>query len=313
MEKLKKQFKKLVNELPEAAKIKIANCDKERGLGGVFTKRNSRYGKVIIPFDSFSNNWGFSINNIEQIFTSGFRVLCSPKDYYSNLDKLNNVPVIVRYRTYNEVENYPFVEWENISNNKFDYTDKDVMFVFDGGDVNNTKDNKFIGPKLIGRHEMDYATKDEMIKVKMVVLFQMINCVDFENEMSGNPFYSEYLTYSENFKKTQLYLDNPKLQDFTNKYGHTVCPFLVNHPNKKLAIIKFKDIVDGKVEGDLGREDFNRTYTKVNLHHYNKLISGKLNHNHKNVFLGSEAGNTMEAALSRMGTSINDFFNLEGN
>jgi len=310
MEKLKKQFKKLINTLPESAKIKINNCDKERGPGGVFTKRNSRYGRVIIPFDSFSNNWRFSVNNIKQTFTSGFRVLCSPKEYYSNLDKLGNVPVIVRYRTYNEVENYPFVEWENVSNDKCDYTDDDVMFVFDGRDVNNTKDNKFIGPKLIGRHEMDYATKDEMIKVKMVILFQMINCVDFENEMKGDPLYYEYLQYSEDFKKDQLYLDNPKLQKFTTNYGYTVCPFLVNHTNKKFATIKFKDIVNGKVDGDLGREDFNRTYTKVNLHHDQKLISGKLNHNHKNVFLGSEGGNSMEAALSRMGIPVNEFFNL---
>jgi hypothetical protein len=296
MEKLKKQFKKLINTLPESAKIKVANCDKERGPGGVFTKRNSRYGRVIIPFDSFSDNWGFSVDNIKQTFTSGFRVLCSPKEYYSNLDKLSNVPVIVRYRTYNEVEDYPFVEWKNVSDDKCDYTDDDVMFVFDGGDVNNTKDNKFIGPKLIGRHEMDYATKDEMIKVKMAILFQMINCVDFENEMKGDPLYSEYLQYSEDFKKDQLYLDNPKLQEFTTKYGHTVCPFLINHTNKKFATIKFKDIVNGKVVGYLGREDFIRTYTKVNLHHYQKLISGKLNHNHKNVFLGSEGGNKIGRA-----------------
>jgi len=307
MEKLIKQFKKLVNGLPESAKIKIANCDKERGLGGVFTKRNSRYGKVIIPFDSFSNKWEFSVNNIEQIFTSGFRVLCSPKEYYSNLDKLNNVPVIVRYRTYSEVEQYP-VEWENVSPNKSDYTDEDVMFVFDGADMNNTKDNKFIGPKLIGRHEMDYATKDEMTKVKMVVLFQMINCVDFETEMSGNPFYSEYLKYSEDFKKTQLYLDNPKLQELTTKYSHTVCPVLIQFSNKGHATVYFRDIVNGKVEGDEGREEFNRTFTKVNLHHFDRLISGKLNHNHKNVFLGTAWGNGIDANLHMAGISIGDLF-----
>jgi len=308
MEKLMKQFQKLVKMLPKSAKTKLINCDKERGNGGVFTKRNSRYGRVIILFDSFSNVWKFSVDNIKQTFTLGYRVLCSPEEYYSNLDKLSNVPVIVRYKTYSEVEQYPFVDWENVSDNKSDYTDEDVMFVFEGADVNNTKKNKYIGPKLIGRHEMDYATNDEMTKVKMVILFQMINCVDFENEMRDNSHYLEYLKYSEDFKKSTLYLDNPRLQELTTKYGNTVCPFFVQFPKKENAKIKFKDIVDGKVDGDVGREDFNRTYTKVNQHHYNKLISGELNHNHKNVFLGTEEGNVMDSALSRKGISVNDLF-----
>jgi hypothetical protein len=308
MEKLKKLYKKLVTMLPESARTKIINADKERGDRGVFTKRNSRHGRVIIFFDSFSNNWKFSMNNIKQTFTSGFRVLCSPEEYYSNLDKLSSVPVIVRYRTYKELEKYPFVEWENVSNNKSDYTDEDVMFVFDGADMNNTKKNKYIGPTHIGRHEMDYATNDEMTNVRMVILFQMINCVDFKDEMKDNPLLSEYLKYSEEFKQTHLYLNNPKLQELTTKYGYTVCPVMIQFPKKECSIVYFKDIVNGKVDGDEGREDFNRTFTKINLHHFDRLISGKLNHNHKNVFLGTACGNGIDANLRMIGCSIDNLF-----
>lgn len=316
MKNLIKQFKKLVSKLPKPAKIKIQKSSLDRGGGGVFTLRRKRSDKVIVPFISFVDNWNKSSEVLTETYKGGYRVLCSPSEYFNNLEILLNVPVVVRYQTYEEINTYPTsIDWDSVKSNRNEYSDNEIMWVIDikNLDKHKTKgESKYIGPKLIGQHEMDYASDEEILNVQMCLLFQMVNCIDFENEMRVNPLYSEYLKYSENFKKTQLYLDNPKLQELTTKYGNTVCPFLVNHKNKKFttefATIKFKDIVNGKVDGDLGREDFNRTYTKVNLHHFHRLISGKLNHNHKNVFLGSEGGNSIEAALSRMGISISEFF-----
>ena len=87
----------------------------------------------------------------------------------------------------------------------------------------------------------------------------------------------------------------------------TVCPVLILLPNKKLATLYFKDIVDGKLENDLGRESFNRTITKINLHHFDRLISGKLNHNHKNVFLGSFDGNGIDSQANMRGVTVQEY------
>jgi hypothetical protein len=56
--------------------------------------------------------------------------------------------------------------------------------------------------------------------------------------------------------------------------------------------------------GDDGREDFNRTFTKINLHHFERLLSGKFNHNHKNVFLGTATGNGIDANLNMIGATV---------
>ena len=79
---------------------------------------------------------------------------------------------------------------------------------------------------------------------------------------------------------------------------------MIKFGNVELATIKFKDIIDGAIEGDIGREKFNRTATKVNLHHVDKLLPGKLNHNHKNVFLGTAEGNSINAAFNSLGYDL---------
>ena len=69
-------------------------------------------------------------------------------------------------------------------------------------------------------------------------------------------------------------------------------------------LLKFKDIINGSIEGDIGREKFNRTATKINLHHIDRLLPGKLNHNHKNVFLGKAEGNSINAAFNSLGYDL---------
>jgi len=306
MKDLIKLYKNLLTKLPKTVKDKISNSEKERGYGGVYTKRNSRFGKVIIMFDSFTKLWKSDKEVLKNTFELGFRVLCTPEEYSLNREKLTEIPLIVRYLTYDEKEKFPFVDWQNVKTDKSAYSDNDVMFVFDGSDVNNRKTNLYVGPKLIGRHEMDYASKDEILKVKMVLLYQMINCYDFQNVMSGDPNLEKYLEYSSKFEQTSLYLDNSKLQEYTKKYGYTVCPEMIEFPNKGYAKISFLDIVNGTIFGDVGREDFNRTTTMINLHHKERLISGKLNHNHKNVFLGTACGNGIDAALRNNNFKLSD-------
>ncbi len=310
MKKLIKQFKKLISKLPESAKTKIEKSKLDRGGSGIFTKRRKRSDKVIVPFISFVSNWRKSLELLTEIYKGGFRVLCSPSEYFDNLEIFTNVPTIVRFQTYEEFEKYSVdVDWSNVKKNRNEYSNNEIMWVLDikNLDKHNTKGkSKYVGPSLIGQHEMDYATDKEILEVQMCLLFQMINCVDFKNEMKDNPLLPEYLNYSEEFKKTHLYLDNPKLQELTTKYGNTVCPVMIQCPKKEFATIYFRDIINGKVDGDEGREDFNRTTTKINLHHFDRLISGKLNHNHKNVFLGTLCGNGIDANLRTAGLSISD-------
>jgi hypothetical protein len=224
-----------------------------------------------------------------------------------------DIPLIVRYQTYDEVEEYPLsIDWNNVKNDRNSYMNNEIMFVQDIKNLDkhgNSGKSKYLGPNLIGQHEMDYATDDEIFKVQMCLLFQMIKTYDFNEVMSEHPLFEKYLEYSEKFIHTTLFLDNPKIQEYSVTYGCTVCPEMVKFPNKQCSMISFKDIVCGVIEGDIGREDFNRTTTKVNLHHVDRLISGKLNHNHKNVFLGSATGNMINAALFIRGCEVSDLFN----
>lgn len=310
MKGLIKLYKKLVSKVPESAKTKIKKSDLDRGGSGIFTKRRKRSDKVIVPFTSFVFNWNKSLELLTETYKGGFRVLCSPSEYFDNLEILTNVPLIVRFQTYEEVEKYPInIDWGMVKKNRNEYSDNEIMWVMDIKNLDKTKTkgkSKYVGPSLIGQHEMDYATEEEILKVKMCLLFQMVNCVDFKNEMKDNPLLPEYLNYSEEFKKTSLYLDNPKLQELTTKYDYTVCPVMIQFPNKEIATVYFRDIINGKVDGDEGREDFNRTFTKINLHHFDRLISGKFNHNHKNVFLGTAWGNAIDAALGMATLSISE-------
>jgi hypothetical protein len=313
MKDLIKLYRSLVSKLPKSAKTKIQKSSLDRGYNGVFTKRRKRSDKVIIPFISFKEIWLCDLDKINKTYLNGFRVLCTPFEYVSNIELLVDIPLIVRYQTYDEVEEYPLsIDWNNVKNDRNSYMNNEIMFVQDIKNLDkhgNSGKSKYLGPNLIGQHEMDYATDDEILKVQMCLLFQMIKTYDFNEVMSEHPLFEKYLEYSEKFIHTTLFLDNPKIQEYSVTYGCTVCPEMVKFPNKQCSMISFKDIVCGVIEGDMGREDFNRTTTKVNLHHVDRLISGKLNHNHKNVFLGSATGNMINAALFIRGCEVSDLFN----
>ena len=310
MKDLIKLYKLLLSKLPKEVKTKINKSDLDRGGNGVFTARRKRSDKVLIPFKSLKDVWNFDNNVLNDRYLNGYRVLCTPHDYFSNVDLLINVPVIVRYQYYDELEQYPApINWSEIKKCRKDYLDSEVMFVQDIKNLDkfaNQGKSKYVGPKQIGQHEMDYANNQEILNVKMCLLYQVIKCYDFETYMSTNPHFDKYLEYCGKFEKTSLYINNPRLQEYTTKYKHTVCPEMIEFPNKDYAKISFLDIINGTINGDVGREDFNRTTTKINLHHKERLISGKLNHNHKNVFLGTACGNAIDAALRNNNFKLSD-------
>jgi hypothetical protein len=315
MENIKKLYKLLVSKLPKSANTKIIKSSLDRGGSGVFTKRRKRSDKVIIPYDSFINNWFYDYEELEKTYLSGFRVLCTPYEYFSNIDKLRNIPILVRYKSYDELDMYQsLIDWDNVKTNRLEYSKEEVMFVIDIKNLDKfgkKGKSKYVGPTSIGQHEMDYASDEEILNVQMSLLFQMIKCYDFNDIMSKYPNYEKYIDYAEKFMKSTLYLNNPKLQEYSINYGCTVCPVMVNFPNKELSKISFLDVVNGTIKGDVGREDFNRTTTKVNLHHVNRLMSGQFNHNHKNVFLGTAMGNTVDSALFTNGLSVCDLIEIK--
>jgi hypothetical protein len=309
MMNVKNSYDRAFKILPSAAKTKISKSELDRGGGGVYTNRRNRFDTVNVTFLSFVNNYDSDARNIDKKYLAGWRLLCKPEEYFSNLELLRELSIIVRYKSYDELKIHPApVEWDKISSNRDDYKKEDIMWVQDIKNLDKFgREGKsiYIGPKLIGQNEMDYATKSEIENVKYVMLYQMTKMEDFKENFT-DPQIDVFNQFQTDFEKSKLFLENERLQEYSIRYGKTVCPEMIKCGDIKLATIKFKDIIDGAIEGDIGREKFNRTTTKVNLHHVDKLLPGKLNHNHKNVFLGTAAGNTINSAFNSVNADLTD-------
>ena len=304
---VKNSFQNAFKILPSAAKTKISKSELDRGGGGVYTNRRTRFDTVNVTFLSFVNNHDSNARNLDNKYQAGWRLLCKPEEYFSKLELLRELPIIVRYKSYDELKIHPApVEWDKISSNRDDYKKEDIMWVQDIKNLDKfgTEGKSiYIGPKLIGQNEMDYATKSEIEKVKYGMLYQMTKMEDFKEHFI-DPQIDVFNQFQIEFEKSKLFLENERLQEYSIRYGKTVCPEMIKFGNVELATIKFKDIIDGAIKGDIGREKFNRTTTKVNLHHVDKLLPGKLNHNHKNVFLGTAEGNSINAAFNSLGYDL---------
>ena len=309
MMNVKNSFDRAFKLLPKPAKTKISKSDLDRGGGGVYTNRRNRFDAVNVTFISFVNNHDSDVGVLDKTYLAGWRIVCKPEEYFSHLELLTGLPLIVRYENYDQLTTYPApIEWEKISSNRHDYKKEDIMWVQDIKNLDKFRkkgDSIYIGPTLIGQNEMDYASKLEIYRVKLGMLYQMIKMDDFKGFFDP-PNLEIFTLFQNDFEKSKLFLENDMLQEYSIRYGKTVCPEMIKFGDNELASIKFKDIVDGQMCGDIGREDFNRTATKVNLHHVNRLLPGKLNHNNKNVFLGSATGNTINAALNSLGVDLTD-------
>ena len=307
MTNLKRAFVLAFKILPSPAKTKTIKSELDRGGGGVYTNRRSRFGPAIITFNSFTSNYKSDPILLDNKFLAGWRILSRPQEYFSNLELLRELPNIVRYKSYDELKTHPApVEWSKLSSNRDDYKKEDIMWVQDIKNLDKfgTEGKSiYIGPKLIGQNEMDYASKSEIDNVKLVMLYQMTKMEDFK-EYFTDPQIDVFNQFQNEFEQSKLFLENERLQEYSIRYGKTVCPEIIKFGNIELATMKFKDIIDGAIEGDIGREEFNRTTTKVNLHHVDKLLPGKLNHNHKNVFLGTAIGNTINSAFNSVNADL---------
>ncbi len=293
MEKIFQQYKKVFKFLPKEAKTKLQKSNLDRGGDGIYTKRRNRHDKVFVTFDSFVNNYNLNINLLIERYDKGFYILCSPKEYNDNFLLLCDLPIIVLYTTYQELNQYPLNESEIISKNE--NGELIGKFAIDIKNLDKHKKNGgniFKGVNCVAQNEYDFATKTEQNKVLACLLYSMINMKNFYNYFPENKvnLVKDFITL---FEKSDLFLDNQNLIKYT-KGGVSKCPILY-------VELDFNDIVKGKIDGDIGRNNFNRTVTKINLHHIKRLISGELNHNHKNVFFGTAAGNTIDSAINQTG------------
>lgn len=293
--------KKIISRLPKPAKTKLSKSRLDRGGDGIYTKRRKRDDVVFITYESFVLNYSENIILINSIFKHGYFILLTPEEFHKNKEKFEGLPIIVHYTTYEEISKYPYNEDDLTKKNNGIITGNVVVNIKNLDKFKKDGDNLFLGEKLIAQNEFDYSTRDEQDKVILCLLYSMINMNNFYSCVSPNIF-KLCQDFVIEFESSELYKSNPNLQKFTSN-NKTKCPIL----NIELD---FNDIVNGKIEGDVGRNDFNRTTTKINLHHLEKLQSGKLNHNHKNVFLGSSAGNLIDAALNQIGLTIKDLKDL---
>lgn len=293
--------KKIIQKLPLEARKKLEKTKLCRGGdGGIYNKRRKRWDVSIITFDSYLLNHEKSSQVCQKKYPEGFYILVSPEVYEHNIKLLQEVPTLVEYSSYEEIDKFK-LDITKIKNNLKDYNKFEPIFVANIKDLDKHKNKGgtiYIGPKNIGQNEMDYATKEECEKVNLVLLYEYIKMFDFESVINNDFVYKNCLNFAEVFEKSTLFLENEKLRELTE--DSTRCAFF-----KKIKL-KFSDVLKGEIEADLGRKKFNRTVTKINLHHIERLIAGRFNHNHKNVFFGTSMGNMIDAALNSHGYTIQD-------
>jgi hypothetical protein len=287
MDKIYSLFKNIKSKLQKPAKTKLTKSRLDRGGGGIFTKRRKRNDVVLLPFECYQNYFDFDSEKLK-IYKDGYFILCSPLEYDTHKEKLLKLPVIIYYRSHEEIIEYPF------SKEKITKRDRNGNIigniVVDIMDLNKHNERvDYRGVKLIGQNAYDYANKNELDFVEFSLLYQMLKMKDFDF-FADKKILELKAKFIHEFEKTDLFLKNPKLIEYTSPF--TICPII----RKELS---FNDILNGTIEGDLGRNKNNRTTTKINLHHLERLMNGKLNHNHKNVFLGSSDGNTLDSVLNK--------------
>ena len=108
MKNLNNIYSKLKKLLPKSVVTKLNNLGKERGLGGMYTSRNSVYGLVLIEevifIEKFKSDW-----DRLKIYKKGFRIIISPEKYFSTDEYQGHEDkIIVRYRYHHEVTTYPY-------------------------------------------------------------------------------------------------------------------------------------------------------------------------------------------------------------
>jgi hypothetical protein len=286
MEKITSKYKKIKKLLPKPIVTKLDNINKERGGDGMYTVRNSPYGTVLLEEITFKKSYNSDWEKLNSIFTNGYRVILKPEVYFSSeIYKGFEDRIIVIYRNHSELEKFPYDEkYLTIKKNK----SVSGFVVVDIRDMDSKKNNSiYLGAKCIGRPDMEFATKEEILKIQLCNLYVVSKIENVFNCLSDDVV-NLLKEYQNEFEKTKLFTDNENLIKFTR--NHSVCP-------DTGIPLRFEDLIDGTQESDEGRDKWMITTTKINLHHVKKRKPGELNHNHKNVFFGSAIGNTLDITL----------------
>jgi hypothetical protein len=289
---LKKLFGELLKVLPDVVQTKIKNINKERGGDGIYTKRNSPCGRVIVEEVSFIKCYNSNLKVMGKKFPQGFRILITPEVYFTSKKyKGKEDFIIVLYRSHEQYRKYPF-DKSNLTVKKGNEIEGFINV--DIRDMNSSISGKslFEGAKSIGRSDMEYASKEEVFKIQLCNLYSIIKIKNFQLENKTELVNS----FRDLFEETELYSENPLLIKFT-KSG-TRCPDTGIH-------LDYNDLLNGIVRSDEGRDKWFITITKINLHHIIKKTPGQQNHNHKNVFFGTNKGNMLDITLPKSEESLN--------
>jgi len=286
MENLLKLYKNIRKELPQAVITKLDNIDKERGGDGMYTKRNSPCGRVLIEEITFKEKYNSDWDLLDKQYKEGYRIILKPEVYYTtNFYKGREDKIIVIYRSHKEIDNFPYKESELSKKEKENLTG---FVVVDVRDLNSKNGNIiYLGAKAIGRPDMEYATKEEIKKIQLCNLYLITKMNGIEKFIEPKTL-NEITKFQKEFVSTDLYTKNENLKRFTD--NGAVCP-------DTSIPLEFEDLIDGRFKSDTGRDKWLITTTKINLHHIRKRQPGENNHNHKNVFLGTALGNSLDIIL----------------
>lgn len=288
-------------KLPQLLDRKLSKTGQTRGADDdvIFQNRVSRSNTVLIPFHQWKSNP--QLQHMAPDFESGYIVLISPYDYFSEADPAGFLTrndlvlgqnALIFYETRFDWDAYPPEQynWTYANNRTPPLGGQYVARVPANTSIDTVRSQKVnLGyatqsPKGAGIRLYEYASKETIkdCRLQLEAIFWL--CVDSLETVTHNGMTLENaelrkrLILEESKSKGLLDLDKLRAKRIINAANHTICPLCL----RELSGEEFLH----RLAQPEGREVPDLTVTQVNLFHIEELKYGAFNHRPYNLGWG---------------------------
>lgn len=314
---------KYYDSFPEVVKTKLKKTSTARGGSKLYSRRNKRNYRVLIPYTTYLNRWRNNLEECNSAFERDFIFILRADEYFNletyqcktDIDDeiiigenaivyFDKVNVINRFVEFNEADyqndkegwNKRFIEYLN---EKFGY---EPAFgnrnSWNGHFVVEARTNKkkiLIGASAksgLGNYDYDYASNETInhIYYQAAALIWLVDGMEdlcIENGFDRLSVESSRAHIMDYCRQNEL-LDMNRFEEIRVLRDRiTCCPLCREHLQAELFL--------ETIQQDEGREVENITITEYNLFHINPLRSGEFNHNIYNIGWGHHRCNTIQS------------------